>query len=476
MPKPIYAITGQDLMSGMSIDDRHSTVGFSSIVGFDIYSKPGTAISTNPLTSINNTTVDQKILQFEPFDGDVYAYASGGDLYKIDGSTGSTVTLARAVATSSGNGLRQFAGKLYYFRNTDCGRYDGTDFDDDYWTAVAAGGALTSTEHPSVVFARTLFFGNGNKVASLQSNETTQNDAALTLPSNYNIYSMCVWNGFIVLGTKDSTNLENERVILWDGVSATISQEIEIPKQGASALINYNNLLKAFIGKNLFYYTGSDFAVEKAVVKGLDKVNQPTAFVNSGAVEIYEEKIVFGFDFASSNVFTPYGIYAIGRHSAETENAMCVLFTPPSSLYNEATAIYSGNIIANGRNDLYVAWTDATNTYFCISRLGTTTLATGTDPYILTNVINISTDFGRKIKGVKVETPDTMLVTVSYRIDDDIDVDDESSDFTELGQLNATTGQNILYGINKIAKKIQFKFVFDKSQSTGHSIENIYIY
>lgn len=484
MPKPIVTLSGSAFNNGMSIDDRHSGNSFSSVVGMDIYSKPGTTQLSRRLTQTTDTVVDDQVLHIVSSDttgvDKLYAYAENGDLYSLSSGTWS---LGRAVSNSDGEGLFAFADNLYYFRTTDIGRLNNVTYNDTYWSGLAGVSSIQGADrHPAVLYARNMLFGHANKVGKLESDETTADDEALILPDGYEIYSMTVWNDFVVIGTKNSSGIKGERVILWDGVSTTISQELVVPDPGVSALFDYNNSLKAFIGGKVFRYTGSEFEVEKDIgIKGSDTESYETIMVDNGAVDIFNEKLLMGVQERSGAENFVYGVYALGRHSLETNTSLSIPFlTSQGNTSTEITALTTFDESA-GRELLYVAWKDTTGTDFGIDKLDVANVVE-TGSYLLTNVINLPEDFGRAIKGMKVDwfddtgDPNDSYITVKYRIDEDIESQDDTTNFTTLGTITSDNRSDILYGIFKLAKKIQLKLEFTTTSTKNIRVENIYIY
>ncbi len=479
MPRPLLQINS--FGKGISLDDRHQQTGFSSVVGLDIYAKPGTVQLSRDAENTNDSVVDDQVLHFETSDTSgidtKYAYAENGDIYS---ATAWTWSLGRAVSNSDGEGLQAFAGNLYYFRTTDVGRLSGSTWTDTYWTGTLGESAINgSASHPSIVFARKLYFAHSNIVSTIASDETTVEAEALVLPEGYEIYSMKQWNSYIVLGTKNS-DIKDERVILWDGVSDTISQEIVVPKPGVTALENYNNSLKAFIGGKIFRFTGSEFDVEKDFsVKGSDTENYQSVYVDNGAVEIFNEKLLFGVESRSGAEDFVYGIYAMGRHSLETETALSIPFL--SSNGNTTTEITAMRTLGEnvGKQELVFAWKDGSN--YGIDRLvASDVIESGA--YLLTNVLNLREDVGRVIKGIKVDWFDdsggSSEIVVKYREDHNIDEQDDDSNFTTLGTITTSNRDDIMY-LHSLAKKIQFRLEFSADNADADPnirLENIYIY
>jgi len=110
----------------------------------------------------------------------------GGNLYNIDGST---VTIGRAVANSSGNGLRSFGTSLYYFRDTDIGRLNSDAYDDDYWN-----GCLLF----QLNFSPTT---TGGQVRQITDSSSSGGTTTLTVDSNWDL--LPISGRFSVSGKQD---------------------------------------------------------------------------------------------------------------------------------------------------------------------------------------------------------------------------------------------------------------------------------
>lgn len=189
-------------------------------------------ITQGPGLSAVSGTVDQTmkgILNTVVSANKTYGFG-GTKLYDI---TASAVVVERTVAGAAGEDVALYDGHLKYVYGTDVGDFDlSTTYDDDWWTAVAGGSALTSGNPHQIVTAGTtglMTILNGSVVASWDG--TTADDTAFDTEDTDIVLVSQVWtrNKFYFAGNKPNVAGRNEAsIFIWDGTSSSWNNRIEI--------------------------------------------------------------------------------------------------------------------------------------------------------------------------------------------------------------------------------------------------------
>lgn len=479
MPKtPLFTIDAKDFSRGM-VKNVQGTRGFATTFACDIHTNPG-EVRVSRRMEADDDTIFQTNTEFpewyEAYDADggtneLYAYGNEGRLYR---RTAGAWAQIRAVAAADGQGLKHFQTSLYYGTRAGIGQLQGdptgANYTDAFQAFTVAVGSTAFT--PMAVFVGSLFVGNGRRVSKLSSDQTTWDADALILPVGFEVSAMIVWNDRLVIATKSGSNTTDERIFLWDGVSEFPELAISVPKPGASALFNYNNFLKAFITHKIYKFTGTDFEIEVQVPKTRNNSDTLNPEVRPGAVELYEDRMLFGMAQDAVNGETGFlsGIYSLGRHSDDFPTALALDF--PVSTGETGQMIIGALKVFGTENDkqiLFAGYEDQENGLDVVDIMDNGDRYPS-EAYLLLTVFDLPGNYGKLIEGVRVEFAGQISdnaainkVVVSFRVDDDIDQDDDTTNFTVLGTIDRdTTGNNnhdeVLSGVYERPHKIQFKF------------------
>jgi len=493
MPKKPIAVY-DDFNTGIAVNPDK---GYHGMYGFDIFALPG-ALLTNyefqPDDDTAITTNDDPIVWFEIYDENglapkLYGYDNYGVLYVRESGTW---TELRDTWQSNGHGLKAFGTSLYYLRRDYLGKLTGDDTVggnyNDTFKSIPFSFSLGDYGQ-MVVFAGSLYIPNGRYVSKLDSDETTFTSAALTLAVGYEIRSATVWNDYIVLGTKSSTRSIDEKIVLWDGTSDAPNIIIDIPKPGVSALFNWDNLLLAFIGDKIYYYTGSDFAILRRLPKTAQRTESYPISISilPGAVTQFGDRILFAA--TSGTAQFPSGVYALGRPDKDHPIALTLeSIASTGELYNITIGALSSFGTLNGIPMLYLSYEDAHTAGVDVRQASA--LYRIEDSYLISPVLTLP-EAGGLVQGVRIrfmealrESRSVGRVTVYYRVDTDIVYHNDISNWTELGEIDndPTNGNDnmddILYGLCIRPDRIQFKFVNHQTQTQigGVQIAQIEIY
>lgn len=479
MPKtPILTLNAKDFIRGMG--PVGVSGAFSTFYGCDIHSKPGQIRTQTALVADDDTifqTNSDYPVWFKSYDQnngteELYAYGKSDRLYRRTG--GAWAQIRNITPNAEGQGLEHFQTSLYYSTRGGIGKLTGdptvggnyTDNFKSFTSDVSSSGFA-----PMKKFAGSLYIGNNRYISKLDADETSWTQKALTLPVGFVVSALEEWNDRLIIATKSGIQTTEERVFIWDGISEFPEQIIKVPKPGASCIFNYNNALKAFIGRSLYHFNGSDFITELQFPKtGLpSELRAPTVYPN--AVELFDERMIFGVseDQLANDTQFLSGIYGYGKSDERFPNALTFDFPISTGVSSELriTAIATFNTV-NDRPVLYVGSYDVGNSLYAVDVLDYS--ERNANAYFVTNVLELDGNYGRLIEGVRVEFEGLMSdnnainkVVVKYRTDGDIEYDNDTTNFTTLGTIDRDTSGNnnydeVLSGIYERARKIQFKF------------------
>lgn len=484
MAKPLGIISS--FRSGV-VPDQTVQSGFSALHCLDMHSRPGVLRVMRKLDADSDSAVVDLIRWmdiYEPSGGsqELYGYGSGGRIYR---RTSGSWALLRTVAASDGQGFAKFGSSLYYTRRGFLGKLTGDptvggNYNDSFQTLKET---VDSDELcPLQPFFGALFGGNGRYVFRMDPDEASFDDEVLTLPVGHRIYCMAEWDNYLVIGTRSGTDLMEESIFLWDGISEFWNQKITVPKPGPSAVFNFNHTLYAFIVGALYKYTGSEFEVEENLPGYTDGVDIDNLEVRPGAVHQWKELMLFGAS-KGSGTFGKFkhGVWSLGRHSTEFMRALNFLLEPTNG--NGSAQCVVGAVKSFGTSDgqpvLYVSWEDNQAGTYGVDVISSNRRFEN-EAYLISKVLEIGGDDPKLIRGVRIQSPEDIVgsFTVKYRTDADCDPEDEDANWTTLGTIDSTNQNELLNGIYERVADIQFRIDFTSSTSTtgGPSMTRLEIY
>jgi len=151
--------------------------------------------------------------------------------FDLGGSTTTEITLSADVGMNSD--IMVAYNRAYITTNDNLDYYDGSLTQSVY--------ALTaSVPHPMALFdskdTYKLCIGNGNSVVILSSSHVA--GTALTLPQQYQVTTMAVRNGYLYVGTKNTSGGE-AKIFLWDGNGAAYNYEVPVGASQVYSIIPY---------------------------------------------------------------------------------------------------------------------------------------------------------------------------------------------------------------------------------------------
>jgi len=330
---------------------------FAVAVGVDGHSTPGTITAQQKLKKDSASTVDA----FPK----VAVAASNGYTFWFSSTTGkiwarnSSGTWSLAYTTSAGAGgsgclgAMEYNGYIYWATESRLHRVAIADAD-DAWASVGLNFAtFTKTDasfHPMAIQDLTLFIGDGNLVAEVNSAGTfTANVLDLTTP--YRIKALIDYDIDLLIGTYIADTVNRAEIFRWDTVSSSWNTSDKINEAGINAFIRDDNYLyvSAGLAGGIYYYDGSYLLPFKRMPGSF--TTSKYGLVHPGSVANFRGVPVFGFSNGSGDPALE-GVYSFGSYSRDYPKVLDLSWVISEAV---TTGIEIGAIIVAGF-DLLVAW------------------------------------------------------------------------------------------------------------------------
>jgi len=208
--------------------------------------------------------------------------------------------------------------------------------------------------HPMAVQNLSLFIGDAFNMAEINRSGRFVPVTNLNVPKGETITALAPFDIDIVIGTQIGNY---GRALRWDGISESWNAEdIVYEKGGITAFIIDDNFIYPVAGNrgSIYYYNGAkceDFVTIPEIE------NQDTIKVNGNAVGYFRGTPLVGVSNLSGNPVLQ-GIYGYGSYNSNYAKSLSLDFPMPSGQF---AGVEIGAILTEG-NDLYVAWTDGTDT------------------------------------------------------------------------------------------------------------------
>jgi len=208
--------------------------------------------------------------------------------------------------------------------------------------------------HPMAVQNLSLFIGDAFNMAEINRSGRFVPVTNLNVPKGETITALAPFDIDIVIGTQTGNY---GRALRWDGISESWNAEdIVYEKGGITAFIIDDNFIYPVAGNrgSIYYYNGAkceDFVTIPEIE------NQDTIKVNGNAVGYFRGTPLVGVSNLSGNPVLQ-GVYGYGSYNSNYAKSLSLDFPMPSGQFS---GVEIGAILTEG-NDLYVAWTDGTDT------------------------------------------------------------------------------------------------------------------
>lgn len=311
-------------------DSKWSGVAGSvaSCVGLDLHSIPGLTQVHQKLTKNSGATVTEfcKVrvaasngytFWFSSTSGKIWARTSAG-VWSL------ALTTTAAAGGVSCLGAAEYNGYIYWATESRLHRIAIANAD-DAWTGEALNWATFAVTnalyHPMAIQDLTLFIGDGNIVASVDSAGTfngTGSGNSLDIKTPLVVTTMAPYDIDLLIGTTVSTatTVNRTELIRWDCVSSSWNTSDPIEEVGINAFIRDDNYLYVNAGRagNIYFYNGSTLEPYKRIPGTYSKTQY--GVIHPHAVGNFKGVPIFGFSNGSGNP-APQGVYSLGSYSRD---------------------------------------------------------------------------------------------------------------------------------------------------------------
>lgn len=332
---------------GLSSSENHGNPNQYHIgERIDPYRVPGFLMPGTPATTIaksDDAVYTTNITDFAVDTANNLTYGLGaGKLYQIDSSartitTGAVFPHTVSASTRSEDTELYYIGAtqyLFYFYQTDAGRYDlSTTFDDDWLSTVpAAAAALADNPHPVMEWANDgiLYIGDGRNLKSLDGQtgaNGTFDPAALDLPYGWIIRALFPTKNYIgICASKgDATNWtqgSDSAVFLWDGFSSAPNSKIVVQDNLIDAAYSHQGIIYLWTrGKDrstTLWQLGESGASKLKLVQNQSLGYAGDQFyIDRNNVDSFSNRVLFGLRSNKDLIFS-YGQPEVGKPYALT--------------------------------------------------------------------------------------------------------------------------------------------------------------
>ena len=375
----IQSVTFKNFSKGEHTDEDLAYQGFAKTIrGVDIYgtgagtftdcphrsgiympSQEMVAETLGAVSAGNEVSAMPEWIQ--PFGTKTFGLTNNGNLVVTESvpATNSTQTWYRVSAvsaTTGGGGLMPFGTNLYYGQDSVLGQTDGTATDNNFETFKEN----SATPRPMVVMGDELVIGNGQYIATLDSDETTFNDDKLQkLPTGFKVRSMDIWNSMVAIvmdfTPAGATNPSRSKLLLWDGISPGLINNLNLPFAAAPLIAAHDNLLWMFgddgaLNGTIYVFNGAQ--LEKMFFL------PGTVFHKLGSKAQFQSNLLVGTNgrITSDNG----GILTIGRESGTTSYGLSLSHLKSGE--SNVSAVNIGGLYGES-NNILAAYQDGASSY-----------------------------------------------------------------------------------------------------------------
>lgn len=443
---------------------------FYKCVGINLHETPG-AISVNQkLTKNSGSTVDELCkVALSVSDGSKlwFSYTSGAIWRESSGVWIKVYTTSPAAGNAGCLGAYEYNSFIYWATQSRLHRIATASISTaQNWTdnAVPNWQTFTKTDsefHPMAVQNASLFIGDGNLMASVNSSATFT-ASAMDLIAPLRIKTIEPYDIDLVLGTIISTSVNWCWIVRWDTIQTTWQFARPVKENGINAFLWLGDTtlaVQAGTYGNWYLYDGQGLQPYKRIPGSWSPTKYGEVF--SQAVGNLRGIPIFGFSNGSGNP-ADQGIYSMGNYSKDYPR---VLNGPEYVISEDVVASISiGAIIIDGQN-VYVSWQN--DTTFGIDKLDYSNKYASA--YLET--LRITPDFTNQSINVRISAlyqslPSSTSLTFKYKLNND-------SSWTSLTTVDDTINAKLYAELSLEARCFQFRVEFTVSTNDTPIIEGI---
>jgi len=212
--------------------------------------------------------------------------------------------------------------------------------------------------HPVGLIANLLAIGNERYLATW--NGITYNPHRLTLPSGYRIRCLGRWRGYLAIGVTRGTNItdfDQGAIFLWDGVSTTYNDFVDVPQGGINAIVSGDPIyfVAGYSGDFMSYSGGKPRHIRRFPKMTPTKNME----VYPGGMAMWQALVRTGVAGSSDSSVLEKGVYSYGTLIERIEESMS--FDYPTSLgVTTGTSLNIGMVFPMGAS-LFIGWQNSTS-------------------------------------------------------------------------------------------------------------------
>ena len=445
---------------------------FYKMVGVDIHSQPGSitvqqrldndtgAVTIDTLCKVAVALSDGSKIWFAFDSGKIWRESSGTYLL--------VYTTSPAAGTAGCSGAAEYNGFLYWATQSRLHRISLA-------TAIATAANWTSNAvpnwntfnqtdadfHPMVVQGGTLWIGDNNIMASVNSSATFTASGLLDLVDPQRIKTLAPFDIDIVIGTLVATTVNYCYIYRWDTILTVATFSEIVRENGVNAFGWLGTVLVAQCGTsgNWYQYDGKSLQAYKRIPGTWSPTQR--AEVYPGSTAVLRGNMIFGLSNLAGNP-AEQGIYTFGRYSKDYP----FVLTGPDFIVSQdkVATIEIGAIIVDGQ-DVYVAWKDGA-TYgidqlnysakYASARIETTRLIP--DPQNQT----VAVQFWANYQSLPASTD----LTFGYQKNND-------TSYTNITAINDTENIQLYAEETVVGRVIQMRIQFTVSSNSSPTLEQI---
>ena len=347
-------------------DSKFSGVegSFAECVGIDGHSTPGVLKVRQKLAKESGATVDGLVkVAVAVSTGESFWFsADSGKIWRR--SSAGVWLLVYTTSAAAGEhkclGAMEYNGYLYWATESRLHRISMSTAHATAanWTSYVALDwatfAVTDDKfHPMAIQDLTLFIGDGNQMAEVNSSGTFDNNV-LDIKTPLRIKAMAPYELDLLIGTYVADTINQTEIIRWDTVSPSWNTSDPIEEVGINAFIRDDNYVYVNAGKagNLYFYDGENLIAFKRIPG--DYSSTKYGEVYPGSTANFMGVPVFGFSNGAGNP-AKQGVYSFGSYTRDYPKVLDLSWVVSP---DKVASIEIGAILVLGF-DLVVAWRDS---------------------------------------------------------------------------------------------------------------------
>ena len=352
MERPILTLGPKEFLRGLS-GSAHSVYGglFYTARGLsplrdlgDVEEENIGLLQTAPVGTGSGTLSDVPIVgdkDFDPAGTSSYLYIIGseGHFYKTAQGTVSVTDLRSSTPiTSPSNGVAVFAAAggtkyLYYWQNTQIGRWDLSGSYPTGWTDNHFTGLENVQSHPTHKLFDAIYYGNDYKVGAITDDgaaSVTHNTNVLDFPSHLQVTALEDDGVYLVIAVASDkkyvgANVDT-RIVFWDTSSSSWSREYRIADPAIADMKRIGNIVYA-IGRYGIYTVSFGGGIQKVWQGGAIA----TATRGPAILSSFNDSLLIGNTGAGGKVallgrpspLLPFAYHELFVINAASNNAAC---------------------------------------------------------------------------------------------------------------------------------------------------------